>query len=173
MSDGDEVEGVLDGPETSRPVVAATIEAEQLAFDFDMPEEIDNPHIGGQNNWETKLDNVSNSRASHETEENDARKETTRNDEHHALPVHRDQEDEVPVHGGAHAGTAQGTQEAGDAGVGRYMDQVQKDYGRTITEYVNHWDKTHQHLKKPGNWIRGSRDSRWRSIRPRRSPSGT
>ena len=33
-----------------------------------------------------------------------------------------------------------------------YMDQVQKDYGRTITEYVNHWDKTHQHLKKPGNW---------------------
>lgn len=119
MSDGDEVEDVLDGPETSRPVVAATIEAEQLAFDFDMPEEIDNPHIGGQNNWETKLDNVSNSRASHETEENDARKETTRNDEHHALPVHRDQEDEVPVHGGAHAGTAQGAQEAGDAGVGR------------------------------------------------------
>lgn len=119
MSDGDEVEDVLDGPETSRPVVAATIEAEQLAFDFDMPEEIDNPHIGGQNNWETKLDNVSNSRASHETEENDARKETTRNDEHHALPVHRDQEDEVPVHGGASAGTAQGTQEAGDAGVGR------------------------------------------------------
>ncbi len=119
MSDGDEVEDVLDGPETSRPVVAATIEAEQLAFDFDMPEEIDNPHIGGQNNWETKLDNVSNSRASHETEENDARKETTRNDEHHALPVHRDQEDEVPVHGGAHAGTAQGAQEAGDTGVGR------------------------------------------------------
>ena len=119
MSDGDEVEDVLDGPETSRPVVAATIEAEQLAFDFDMPEEIDNPHIGGQNDWETKLDNVSNSRASHETEENDARKETTRNDEHHALPVHRDQEDEVPVHGGAHAGTAQGAQEAGDAGVGR------------------------------------------------------
>ena len=33
-----------------------------------------------------------------------------------------------------------------------YMDQVQKDYGRTITEYVNHWDKTHQHLKQPGNW---------------------
>ena len=33
-----------------------------------------------------------------------------------------------------------------------YMDQVQKDYGRTITEYVNHWDKTHQPLKKPGNW---------------------
>ena len=50
MSDGDEVEDVLDGPETSRPVVAATIEAEQLAFDFDMPEEIDNPYIGGQNN---------------------------------------------------------------------------------------------------------------------------
>ena len=33
-----------------------------------------------------------------------------------------------------------------------YMDQVQKDYGRTITEYVNHWGKTHQHLKQPGNW---------------------
>lgn len=27
-----------------------------------------------------------------------------------------------------------------------------KDYGRTITEYVNHWGKTHQHLKQPGNW---------------------
>lgn len=118
MSDGDEVEDVLDGPETSRPVVAATIEAEQLAFDFDMPEEIDNPHIGGQNDWETKLDNVSNSRASHETEENDARKETIRNDGH-VLPVPGNQKDEVPVHGGASAGTAQGTQEAGDAGVGR------------------------------------------------------
>lgn len=33
-----------------------------------------------------------------------------------------------------------------------YMDQVQKDYGRTITEYVNHWGKTHQHLKQPDNW---------------------
>ena len=142
MSDGDEVEDVLDGPETSRPVVAATIEAEQLAFDFDMPEEIDNPHIGGQNNWETKLDNVSNSRASHETEENDARKETTRNDEHHALPVHRDQEDEVPVHGGAHAGTAQGAQEAGDAGVGRLHGPGPE--GLRPDE--------HQHLKKPGNW---------------------
>lgn len=139
MSDGDEVEDVLDGPETSRPVVAATIEAEQLAFDFDMPEEIDNPHIGGQNNWETELDNVSNSRASHETEENDARKETTRNDEHHALPVHRDQEDEVPVHGGAHAGTAQGTQEAGDAGDGRL-------HGRDDEEVRPREDRVHQPL---------------------------
>lgn len=34
----------------------------------------------------------------------------------------------------------------------RYMDQVQKEYGRTITEYVNHWDRTHQHLKRPGDW---------------------
>ena len=33
-----------------------------------------------------------------------------------------------------------------------YMDQVEKDYGRTITEYVNHWDRTHQHLKKDGEW---------------------
>ena len=69
------------------------------------------------------------------------------------LPLPGGQEDEVPVHGGASAGTAQGAQETGD---GRrwtaYMDQVQKDYGRTITEYVNHWGKTHQHLKQPGNW---------------------
>lgn len=137
MSDGDEVEDVLDGPETSRPVVAATIEAEQLAFD--MPEEIDNPHIGGQNNWETKLDNVSNSRASHETEENDARKETTRNDEHHALPVHRDQEDEVPVHGGAHAGTAQGAPTPGDAGDGRL-------HGRDDEEVRPREDRVHQPL---------------------------
>lgn len=139
MSDGDEVEDVLDGPETSRPVVAATIEAEQLAFDFDMPEEIDNPHIGGQNNWETKLDNVSNSRASHETEENDARKETTRNDEHHALPVHRDQEDEVPVHGGAHAGTAQGAPTPRDAGDGRL-------HGRDDEEVRPREDRVHQPL---------------------------
>lgn len=139
MSDGDEVEDVLDGPETSRPVVAATIEAEQLAFDFDMPEEIDNPHIGGQNNWETKLDNVSNSRASYETEENDARKETTRNDEHHALPVHRDQEDEVPVHGGAHAGTAQGAPTPGDAGDGRL-------HGRDDEEVRPREDRVHQPL---------------------------
>lgn len=139
MSDGDEVEDVLDGPETSRPVVAVTIEAEQLAFDFDMPEEIDNPHIGGQNNWETKLDNVSNSRASHETEENDARKETTRNDEHHALPVHRDQEDEVPVHGGAHAGTAQGAPTPGDAGDGRL-------HGRDDEEVRPREDRVHQPL---------------------------
>lgn len=139
MSDGDEVEDVLDGPETSRSVVAATIEAEQLAFDFDMPEEIDNPHIGGQNNWETKLDNVSNSRASHETEENDARKETTRNDEHHALPVHRDQEDEVPVHGGAHAGTAQGAPTPGDAGDGRL-------HGRDDEEVRPREDRVHQPL---------------------------
>lgn len=139
MSDGDEVEDVLDGPETSRPVVAATIEAEQLAFDFDMPEEIDNPHIGGHNNWETKLDNVSNSRASHETEENDARKETTRNDEHHALPVHRNQEDEVPVHGGAHAGTAQGAPTPGDAGDGRL-------HGRDDEEVRPREDRVHQPL---------------------------
>ena len=139
MSDGDEVEDVLDGPETSRPVVAATIEAEQLAFAFDMPEEIDNPHIGGQNNWETKLDNVSNSRASHETEENDARKETTRNDEHHALPVHRDQEDEVPVHGGAHAGTAQGAPTPRDAGDGRL-------HGRDDEEVRPREDRVHQPL---------------------------
>ena len=63
MSDGDEVEDVLDGPETSRPVVAATIEAEQLAFDFDdMPSGLDNPgRIGGQNYSQTKLGTVSNS----------------------------------------------------------------------------------------------------------------
>lgn len=119
MSDGDEVEDVLDGPETSRPVVAATIEAEQLAFDFDdMPSGLDSRQNRGENYSQTKLGTVSNSGSSHETEENDARKETIRNDGH-VLPVPGNQEDEVPVHGGASAGTAQGTQEAGDAGVGR------------------------------------------------------
>lgn len=119
MSDGDEVEDVLDGPETSRPVVAATIEAEQLAFDFDdMPSGLDSRQNRGENYIQTKLGTVSNSRSSHETEENDARKETIRNDGQ-ILPVPGNQEDEVPVHGGASAGTAQGTQEAGDAGVGR------------------------------------------------------
>lgn len=49
MSDGDEVEDVLDGPETSRPVVAATIEAEQLAFDFDdMPSGLDSRQNRGK-----------------------------------------------------------------------------------------------------------------------------
>lgn len=115
--DGLASENVAEAPE---PVVAATIEAEQLAFDFDdMPSGLDSRQNRGENYNQTKLGTVSNSDSSHETEENDAKKETTRNDEHHALPVHRDQEDEVPVHGGAHAGTAQGTQEAGDAGVGR------------------------------------------------------
>ena len=119
MSDGDEVEDVLDGPETSRPVVAATIEAEQLAFDFDdMPSGLDSRQNRGENYSQTKLGTVSNSGSSHETEENDARKETIRNDGQ-ILPVPGNQEDEVPVHGGASAGTAQGTQEAGDAGVGR------------------------------------------------------
>lgn len=115
--DGLASENVAEAPE---PVVAATIEAEQLAFDFDdMPSGLDSRQNRGENYSQTKLGTVSNSDSSHETEENDAKKETTRNDEHHALPVHRNQEDEVPVHGGASAGTAQGTQEAGDAGVGR------------------------------------------------------
>ena len=33
-----------------------------------------------------------------------------------------------------------------------YMDEMMKRFGRVRTEYINHWDKTHQHLKKPGNW---------------------
>ena len=105
--------------EPARPTVAATIEAEQLAFDFDdMPEELDVPRKQEENIGQAKLDKVSNLGSSHETEENDARKETTRNDGQ-VLPLPGGQEDEVPVHGGASAGTAQGAQEAGDAGVGR------------------------------------------------------
>lgn len=105
--------------EPARPTVAATMEAEQLAFDFDdMPAELDSPQIQEENNSQTKLDMVSNLDSSRETEENDARKETTRNDGQ-VLPLPGGQEDEVPVHGGASAGTAQGAQEAGDAGVGR------------------------------------------------------
>lgn len=105
--------------EPARPTVAATMEAEQLAFDFDdMPAELDSPQIQEENNGQTKLDMASNLDSSRETEENDARKETTRNDGQ-VLPLPGGQEDEVPVHGGASAGTAQGAQEAGDAGVGR------------------------------------------------------
>lgn len=105
--------------EPARPTVAATMEAEQLAFDFDdMPAELDSPQIQEENNSQTKLDMASNLDSFRETEENDARKETTRNDGQ-VLPLPGGQEDEVPVHGGASAGTAQGAQEAGDAGVGR------------------------------------------------------
>lgn len=114
--DGLASENVAEAPE---PVVAATIEAEQLAFDFDdMPSGLDSRQNRGENYSQTKLDTLSNSGSSHETEENDARKETIRNDGQ-ILPVHRDQEDEVPVHGGASAGTAQGAPTPGDAGVGR------------------------------------------------------
>lgn len=102
-----------------RPTVAATMEAEQLAFDFDdMPDELDVPRKQEENIGQAKLDKVSNLGSSHETEENDTRKETIRNDGQ-VLPLPGGQEDEVPVHGGASAGTAQGAQEAGDAGVGR------------------------------------------------------
>lgn len=105
--------------EPARPTVAATIEAEQLAFDFDdMPDELDVPRKQEENISQAKLDKVSNLSSSHETEENDARKETTRNDGQ-VLSLPGGQKDEVPVHGGASAGTAQGAQEAGDAGVGR------------------------------------------------------
>lgn len=124
-SEDEDVMASQDAPESkgleepARPTVAATIEAEQLAFDFDdMPAELDFPQIQEENNSQTKLDMVSNLDSSRETEENDARKETTRNDGQ-VLPLPGGQEDEVPVHGGASAGTAQGAQEAGDAGVGR------------------------------------------------------
>lgn len=124
-SEGEGVMASQDAPESkrleepARPTVAATIEAEQLAFDFDdMPEELDVPRKQEENIGQAKLDKVSNLSSSHETEESDARKETTRNDGQ-VLPLPGGQEDEVPVHGGASAGTAQGAQEAGDAGVGR------------------------------------------------------
>lgn len=135
--DGLASENVAEAPE---PVVAATIEAEQLAFDFDdMPSGLDSRQNRGENYNQTKLGTVSNSDSSHETEENDAKKETTRNDEHHALPVHRDQEDEVPVHGGAHAGTAQGAPTPGDAGDGRL-------HGRDDEEVRPREDRVHQPL---------------------------
>lgn len=124
-SEDEDVMASKDAPESkgleepARPTVAATIEAEQLAFDFnDMPDELDVPRKQEENISQAKLDKVSNLSSSHETEENDARKETTRNDGQ-VLPLPGGQEDEVPVHGGASAGTAQGAQEAGDAGVGR------------------------------------------------------
>lgn len=124
-SEDEDVMASQDAPESkgleepARPTVAATIEAEQLAFDFDdMPDELDVPRKQEENIGQAKLDKVSNLSSSHETEENDARKETTRNDGQ-VLPLPGGQEDEVPVHGGASAGTAQGAQEAGDAGVGR------------------------------------------------------
>lgn len=124
-SEDEDVMASQDAPESkgleepARPTVAATIEAEQLAFDFDdMPEELDVPRKQEENISQAKLDKVSNLGSSHETEESDARKETTRNDGQ-VLPLPGGQEDEVPVHGGASAGTAQGAQEAGDAGVGR------------------------------------------------------
>lgn len=124
-SEDEDVMASQDAPESkgleepARPTVAATIEAEQLAFDFDdMPDELDVPRKQEENIGQAKLDKVSNLGSSHETEENDARKETTRNDGQ-VLPLPGDQEDEVPVHGGASAGTAQGAQEAGDAGIGR------------------------------------------------------
>lgn len=135
--DGLASENVAEVPE---PVVAATVEAEQLAFDFDdMPSGLDSRQNRGENYSQTKLGTVSNSDSSHETEENDAKKETTRNDEHHALPVHRDQEDEVPVHGGAHAGTAQGAPTPGDAGDGRL-------HGRDDEEVRPREDRVHQPL---------------------------
>ena len=135
--DGLASENVAEAPE---PVVAATIEAEQLAFDFDdMPSGLDSRQNRGENYSQTKLGTVSNSDSSHETEENDAKKETTRNDEHHALPVHRDQEDEVPVHGGAHAGTAQGAPTPGAAGDGRL-------HGRDDEEVRPREDRVHQPL---------------------------
>lgn len=135
--DGLASENVAEAPE---PVVAATIEAEQLAFDFDdMPYGLDSRQNRGENYSQTKLGMVSNSDSSHETEENDAKKETTRNDEYHALPVHRNQEDEVPVHGGAHAGTAQGAPTPGDAGDGRL-------HGRDDEEVRPREDRVHQPL---------------------------
>lgn len=135
--DGLASENVAEAPE---PVVAATIEAEQLAFDFDdMPSGLDSRQNRGENYSQTKLDTLSNSGSSHETEENDAKKETTRNDEHHALPVHRNQEDEVPVHGRAHAGTAQGAPTPGDAGDGRL-------HGRDDEEVRPREDRVHQPL---------------------------
>lgn len=135
--DGLASENVAEAPE---PVVAATIEAEQLAFDFDdMPSGLDSRQNRGENYSQTKLGTVSNSDSSHETEENDAKKETTRNDEYHALPVHRNQEDEVPVHGGAHAGTAQGAPTPGDAGDGRL-------HGRDDEEVRPREDRVHQPL---------------------------
>lgn len=33
-----------------------------------------------------------------------------------------------------------------------YMNEVQAEYGRTMTQYIQDWTKTHEHLKKPDDW---------------------
>lgn len=98
-------------------------ESEQLALDLDdMPDEFD-PQVKRGNNIRKQLDTVSNSGSPRETGENETRKGTSRNDGH-ILPIHQqDQEDEVPVHGGTHAGTAPRAQEAGDARDGRVHER--------------------------------------------------
>ena len=108
--------------EEKKPVESTTPEieqAEQPGFDMGgTPEKVDSPQKQEENHKENELDNVSNSGASTGTEAPDTEKETI-DDDGHVLPVQGNQEDAVPVHGGTHAGTAQGTQEAGHAGDGR------------------------------------------------------
>ena len=54
-----------------------------------------------------------------------------------------------------------------------YMDQVQKTTaGRSPSTSTIGTRRTNTSRSR-ATGIRGSRDSRWRSIRPRRSPSGT
>lgn len=33
-----------------------------------------------------------------------------------------------------------------------YMNEVQAEYGRTMTRYIQDWTRTHEHLKKPDDW---------------------
>ena len=128
----------------------------------------------GENYSQTKLDTLSNSGSSHETEENDARKETTRNDGQ-ILPVPGDQEDEVPVHGGASArNSSKELKRAGDAGVGRLHgpgpEGLRPDDHR-VRQPLGQDAPAPQAAGQLGSVVQ--RDSRWRSIRQRRSPSGT
>ena len=89
-------------------------EAEQLAFDFTASDDVDSPEREDDNKNQHQSDDAG---AVHRTG-NDA-SERSHDDGRHALPVQGDQENEVPVHGGEPAGTAQGAQKPGDAGHGQ------------------------------------------------------
>ena len=98
------------GNEDEQPVAEKEDEAEQLSLDLDMPDGVDAPKRGDDNKNQNQQSMASGGTAGENAGER-------RDDgERHILPVQGSQEDEVPVHGGAPAGTAQGTQKPGDAG---------------------------------------------------------
>ena len=99
------------GNEDEQPEAENEDEAEQLAFDFTASDEVDSPELEDDNKNQHQSDGTS---TVHRTE--NATSERSHDDGRHALPIPGDQENEVPVHGGELAGTAQGTQKPGDAG---------------------------------------------------------